>query len=336
MHNPVVGFAMQPRLAQRWFERNTFSPGDLPDAATLADRKASCGERISVVLPALNEEDTIGAICARIRADLIDAVPLVDELVVIDSGSTDRTVDVAREAGARVVDLRDAMPSIPVARGKGEALWRSLAVTTGDIVCWIDADIRDFGSHFVSRLVAPLVCSTDTVFVKGFYRRPLDTGGDTQPDEGGRVTELLARPLLNALFPELAGLVQPLSGEYAGRRSVLEGLPFFSGYSVEVGMLIDLLRLVGLDAIAQVDLEERVHRNRSLRDLTPMAYTIARTILRRAEEWGRLQATHDYLSLPLLLPQAEDLEMQWEAELERPPITALSETLVLRAPMSAS
>lgn len=308
-------------LAQRWFAQNTFDGREFSSARALAARKRAEGISISVAIPTLNEEETVGAICAVIRSRLMEGTGLVDELVVIDGGSTDRTGTAARAAGARVVAAAECLPEIQPVPGKGESLWRSLRVLSGDIVCWIDGDIKNFSPHFVARLVAPLIVSPSISFVKGFYRRPLDRGGDLLASEGGRVTELLARPLLCALFPELAGFLQPLSGEYAGRREALHRVPFFSGYSVEVGLLIDLLDAVGLDALAQVDLTQRVHRNRPLAELTPMAYAIARTILRRAEEWGRIRAGIDYPTNPLLLPDADEgMKAVAVQEIERPPM----------------
>lgn len=314
------------RLAQRWYQRRTFGPIDLPRDVDLAARKAAADVKVSVVLPALNEASTIGKIVSTISHDLMRDLKLVDELVVIDSNSTDDTARIAREAGAVVLGLGDLLPGIPAERGKGEAMWRSLTALSGDIVVFIDADIRNFETHFVTRLIAPLLLDDDLAFVKAFYNRPIAHGDSLMPSGGGRVTELLARPLLNTFFPELSGLVQPLSGEYAGRRSVLMQLPFFTGYSVEVGLLIDLLKYVGLDAIAQVDLTERVHRNRPLNELGPMAHAISKTILQRAEEWGRVKTSFDHASVPLMLPLDGDMVTREVRELERPPHAVLLPT----------
>lgn len=308
-------------LAQRWFAQNTFDGREFPPLRALAARKRAEGLSVSVAIPALNEEETVGTICTVIRTRLIEGAGLVDELVVLDGGSTDGTAAAARAAGARVVGAAECLPEIQPLPGKGESLWRSLRVLSGDLVCWVDGDIKNFSPHFVTRLVAPLIVSPGISFVKAYYRRPLDRGGDLMQAEGGRVTELLARPLLCALFPELAGFLQPLSGEYAGRREALHRVPFLSGYSVEVGLLIDLLDLVGLDGLAQVDLTQRVHRNRPLAELSPMAYAIGRTILRRAEEWGRIRAGIDYPTNPLLLPDAaQGLRVVAVQEIERPPM----------------
>ncbi|MEU8539330.1 glucosyl-3-phosphoglycerate synthase [Streptomyces sp. NPDC048717] len=256
---------------ERWLARRSWSVADRPLERILAAKR---GTKVSVVLPALNEEATVGTIVSVIRRELMtEAVPLVDELVVIDSGSTDRTAEVAAAAGARVVARDAILPRIPALPGKGEVLWRSLMVTSGDVVCFVDADLRDFSADFVSGIVGPLLTDPDVAFVKAMYDRPL---GDT-PGQGGRVTELVARPLLNLHWPRLAGVVQPLGGEYAARRSLLERLPFPVGYGVELGLLVDALHTAGLDALAQVDVGVRKHRHQDGRALGRMAATIYRT-----------------------------------------------------------
>jgi glucosyl-3-phosphoglycerate synthase len=310
------------RRAHRWYAKRTFHAKDLPQ--DLVAQKRDAGVSISVALPAVNEATTVGPICASIVESLMEGSGLVDELVVLDGGSADDTAVVARAAGATVVDARALVSHVPPVKGKGESLWRSLSILTGDIICWIDADITNFEPHFVSRLLAPLLADPTCMFVKAFYRRPIAHGDVMLPTGGGRVTELLARPLLNSLFPELGGVIQPLSGEYAGRRDVLMQLPFFTGYSVEAGLLIDLLDAVGLDAIAQVDLGARMHRNRPLDELSPMAYAIAQTILRRAQEWGRLEVAHDHPVHPLVMPALDGVDLIDIHELERPPFAALT------------
>ncbi len=263
---------------ERWLADRSWSAADRP-LDQLLDRKRAAGTTVSVVLPALDEEATVGAIVEVIRRELIEGLPfpLVDELIVIDSGSTDRTAEVAAKAGARVVHRDEILPRIPALPGKGEVLWRSLLATSGDIVCFVDADLRDFSSAFVSGIVGPLLTEPDVQFVKAMYDRPL---GDA-PGQGGRVTELVARPLLNLHWPQLAGFVQPLGGEYAVRRSLLERLPFPVGYGVELGLLVDALHTVGLDALAQVDVGVRVHRHQGGQALGRMAAAIYRTALVR-------------------------------------------------------
>ncbi|MFI8364490.1 glucosyl-3-phosphoglycerate synthase [Streptomyces sp. NPDC085612] len=259
---------------ERWLADRSWSAADRP-LDQLLDRKRAAGTTVSVVLPALDEEATVGAIVETIRRELMEdlSVPLVDELVVVDSGSGDRTAEVAAKAGARVVHRDEILPRIPAVPGKGEVLWRSLLVTGGDVVCFVDADLRDFSASFVSGIVGPLLTDPDVQFVKAMYDRPL---GDA-PGQGGRVTELVARPLLNLHWPQLAGFVQPLGGEYAVRRSLLERLPFPVGYGVELGLLVDALHTVGLDALAQVDVGVRLHRHQGGQALGRMAAAIYRT-----------------------------------------------------------
>ncbi|MBZ6139361.1 glucosyl-3-phosphoglycerate synthase [Streptomyces olivaceus] len=266
---------------ERWLNARSWSAGDRPLQRLLA-AKHDTGQSVSVVLPALDEEATVGGIVAVIRRELMERAPLVDEIVVVDSGSGDRTSQVAAAAGARVVHRDAILPRIPAVPGKGEVLWRSLLVTGGDIVCFVDADLREFSPDFVSGTVGPLLTDPDVHLVKAMYDRPLTVSdgpaaGRTAPGEGGRVTELVARPLLNLHWPRLAGFVQPLGGEYAARRSLLERLPFPVGYGVELGMLVDSLHLVGLDALAQVDVGVRVHRHQDGRALGRMAAAIYRT-----------------------------------------------------------
>ncbi|WP_372444287.1 glucosyl-3-phosphoglycerate synthase [Micromonospora qiuiae] len=252
--------------------------------------------RVSVVLPARNEEATVGAIVSTIREHLMDRISLVDELIVVDSRSTDRTAQVARAAGAEVVG-QDAMTrGLPRLTGKGDALWAGLAAAEGEVVAFVDADLREFRPHFVTGLLGPLLTDASVDFVKGFYHRPLISSGGVEADGGGRVTELMARPVLNLFWPELAGFVQPLGGEYAGRREVLARVPFVSGYGVETAMLIDLLELVGLDALAQVDLGERKHRHQDTAALGRMSAQIMLTV------WSRLQRRG--WANPELLPTA--------------------------------
>ncbi|WP_282702659.1 glucosyl-3-phosphoglycerate synthase [Streptomyces sp. CC219B] len=257
---------------ERWLSTRSWSVTDRP-LHQLLNAKQRTGQSVSVVLPALNEEETVGDIVAVIRHDLMQQVPLVDEIVVVDSGSTDRTSEVAAAAGARVVHRDAILPRIPTVPGKGEVLWRSLLATGGDIVCFIDADLKEFRSEFVSGIVGPLLTEPGVDLVKAMYDRPLGQAAG----QGGRVTELMARPLLNMHWPQLAGFVQPLGGEYAARRSLLEQLPFPVGYGVELGMLVDALHLVGLDALAQVDVGVRKHRHQDGQALGRMSAAIYRT-----------------------------------------------------------
>jgi glucosyl-3-phosphoglycerate synthase len=252
-----------------------FHHGDF-DPTELAAAKD--GRTVSVCLPARDEASTVGPIVDTIRRSLVDETGLVDELLVIDDHSTDRTADVALAAGAKVVDASAILPAYGEGYGKGEALWKSVYAAEGDLIVWCDADIVNFGAHIVSGLLGPLLTNHRISFVKGFYERPVDAHGSG----GGRVTELVARPLLSLLFPQLTPIIQPLAGEYACRREVAESLPFVRGYGVDIALLIDVAERFGIDTMAQVDLDERVDRNRPLDELSPQAMAIVQTTLRRA------------------------------------------------------
>jgi glucosyl-3-phosphoglycerate synthase len=271
-------------VTERWFARRTWQEPPWSVAELVAAKR---GRRVSVVLPALDEEATVGAIVAAIvpltQHGPAGRTPLVDELVVLDSGSTDRTIEVAAAAGARVVRRTDVVPELAPLPGKGEVLWRALAATTGDVLCYIDSDLIDFDPAFVPALLGPLLLEDGVHLVKGFYRRPLRLETSEVDTGGGRVTELLVRPLLAALRPELAAVVQPLGGEYAGTRELLESLPFAAGYGVEIGLLLDTHRTRSLDAIAQVNLGVRKHRNRSLLQLGVMARQILAATLQHCD-----------------------------------------------------
>jgi glucosyl-3-phosphoglycerate synthase len=272
--------------ARAWFTRRTSVAGDWA-VPRLVAAKARGRHRVSVVLPALDEEPTVGDIVDGIVA-LRDRTGLVDEIVVVDSGSVDDTAKVAADAGATVYHRDDILPHLGSYPGKGEVLWKALAATSGDLVMYVDADLTDFGEHYITGLLGPLLCDPTVLMVKAFYDRPLL---DVSAAGGGRVTELMARPLLNALFPDLAGVVQPLAGEYAARRDLLEALPFAAGYGVETGLLIDAYRAYGLDAIAQVDLGGRTHGHQDTAALGRMAATILYTVLGRAgftPQWTEL------------------------------------------------
>ncbi|MFH8239567.1 glucosyl-3-phosphoglycerate synthase [Streptomyces sp. G6] len=302
---------------ERWLDARSWSVRDRPIQQLMAAKHAG-GQSVSVVLPALDEEATVGAIVSVIRRELMERVPLVDELLVVDSGSRDRTSEVAAAAGARVVHRDTILPRVPAVPGKGEVLWRSLLVTGGDIVCFVDADLREFRADFVSGIVGPLLTEPDVHLVKAMYDRPLGSA----PGQGGRVTELMARPLLNMHWPRLAGFVQPLGGEYAARRSLLEQLPFPVGYGVELGMLVDALHLVGLDALAQVDVGVRRHRHQDGQALGRMSAAIYRT--------AQLRLARGHLVRPALTqfergadgfePRTYSVDTE-----ERPPMTEIAE-----------
>ncbi len=263
-----------------------------------------------------------------IKSALMDEVPLLDEIVLIDSASTDRTREIARECGIPVYVHSEILPEYGSRHGKGEALWKSLHVLQGDIVAWVDTDIRNIHPRFVYGIIGPLLRDSRIQYVKGFYHRPIHHDGKLYPREGGRVTELTFRPLINLFYPELSGLIQPLSGEYAGRRAALEQIPFFCGYGVETGLLIDILGRFGLGAIAQVDLVERVHRNQSLSSLSKMSFAIIQVVMRRLEDRHRLHLLDDVqMTMKLIFQEAGRYYLREEeiCAQERPPIISLLE-----------
>lgn len=268
-----------------WLPRRSSRAADWPAGELLAVKGATT---VSVVIPARDEEQTVGDIVRTIRRELVEGVPLVDELLVVDSHSRDQTARVAAEAGAVVVAQDSVLPMLPGKEGKGEALWKGLAATTGDLVVFVDGDLYDFTSSYVCGLLGPLLTDPSIAYVKGFYHRPLVGSAGTDAEGGGRVTELVARPMLNMYWPELAGFVQPLAGEYSGRREVLESIPFVVNYGVEVGHLIDILSACGLDALAQVDLGKRTHRHQSTQALGRMSGQIMQTLFDRLASSGRL------------------------------------------------
>ncbi|MDA2892853.1 glucosyl-3-phosphoglycerate synthase [Mycolicibacterium sp. BiH015] len=264
------GVADHPWLRDHSWSRPSWSIAEL--------EAAKRGRTVSVVLPALNEEETVASVVETITPLLGG---LVDELIVLDSGSTDDTEIRAVAAGARVVSREVALPEVAPQAGKGEVLWRSLAATTGDVIAFVDSDLIDPDPMFVPKLLGPLLTAEGVHLVKGFYRRPLKVSGKEDANGGGRVTELVARPLLAALRPELMCLYQPLGGEYAGTRELLTAVPFAPGYGVEIGLLIDAYDRLGLDAIAQVNLGVRTHRNRPLTELASMSRQVIATLLSR-------------------------------------------------------
>ncbi|GEO95776.1 glucosyl-3-phosphoglycerate synthase [Kocuria turfanensis] len=307
---------------QQWFSTRSYHARQWTPEQ-LCGRKA--GTRVSVVLPARDEAATVGRIVTALRRELVEDVALIDELVVIDSDSTDATAAVAAAAGARVHRQDEILPAHGNVPGKGEALWKSLAVTTGDVLAFVDADLREFDTRFVVGLLGPLLTEPGVQFVKSCYDRPLHDGTTILPAGGGRVTELVARPLLNLFWPQLSGLVQPLAGEYAGRRALLERVPFVSGYGVEIAMLIDVLEAVGLDAMAQVDLGVRSHRNSSDAALARMAAQIQLTVQARlrceapvAGESGQL--TQFLRQGERFLAETHDVSVR-----ERPPMAGIPE-----------
>jgi glucosyl-3-phosphoglycerate synthase len=296
-----------------WFARRTHRWQDWPQDELLEAKRRS-GARVSLVVPARNEAATVGAVVTRLREALMGTVELVDEVVVIDSDSTDDTFIVAEDAGAVVHRAADVRPDLGTHPGKGEAMWKSIFVTTGELLVFIDADLLDWDTHFVPGLLGPLLHDPGVALVKGFYERPILEGAATSSYEGGRVTELVARPLIALLFPELAGLVQPLAGEWAVRREHFARLHVPTGYAVELAALVDTVRELGVDAIAQVDLGRRAHRHQALRDLGAMATQIVAAAERRT---GRDLA--DDVTLRQFHPRTSVVQTRTVPILERPP-----------------
>jgi glucosyl-3-phosphoglycerate synthase len=272
-----------------WFRRRTYHHSRFSDTAALLRAKEDRALSVTVCLPTRNEGETIGDIVRAIARELEEAVPLVDEVVVMDAASTDGTAERAADAGAVVYQEADVVPDIEPLGGKGDALWKSMFVTKGDLIVFIDSDIREFNPRFVTGLLGPLLMEEGVRYVKAFYERPLREGEEIVPTGGGRVTELVARPFLNMFFPELSAVIQPLAGEYAGTREILESVPFSSGYGVEIGLLIDVMEQRGLDALAQVDVDRRIHRNQTMAELSRMASGVLQAGVRRLASSGRIE-----------------------------------------------
>lgn len=299
-----------------WYARRTGHHADWSAQRLVAERSRT----ISVCLPARNEATTIGAILDELLPLLERGV--IDELVVVDD-STDGTADVARQRGAEVHRQEDLCAELGPVLGKGDAMWRALTILNGEVVCFLDADSTEVGPHYACGLVGPVACGDDVQFVKGFYRRPLQMNGICLPEGGGRVTELCARPLLNAFYPELAGVRQPLAGEIAARRDLLMQLPFATGYAVDIGLLIDAWQAVGVDAIGQIDLDVGQNRHQLLAELTPMAAAVLHAVLTRVERDERLVGD---IEAGLLLPAGDLMSWAPAACLERPPLVSLAAT----------
>jgi glucosyl-3-phosphoglycerate synthase len=277
---------MSASAVEAWAKARTFHHSPYSAQRIASERTHS----VSVCLPARECAQTVGEIVAALVA--LREAGAIDEVAVVDAASTDGTAAVAGRAGATVWQEAELMPAFGPVLGKGDAMWRALSVLDGELVCFLDADTEGFSAHFATGLLGPLVCEPRVSFVKAFYRRPLRqegvTDADADADGGGRVNRLTARPALALFYPELAGVRQPLAGEVAARRELLEGLPFATGYGVEIAMLIDVWRKLGLDGIAQVDLDEHRNRHQPLSALEPMARTVLATIASRLEQEERL------------------------------------------------
>jgi len=311
-----------------WIKHNTIHHSQFWDLKKLVQEKEKRKLKISLCLPTLNEEKTIGKEIVMFKSELMDRYPLLDEIAVIDSGSSDRTREISSAFGADVYLSADILPQYGEKKGKGENLWKAVYELTGDIIVYVDADIKNIHPRFVYGLVAPLIYRPEIHYVKAFYDRPLAFSQGVRPSGGGRVTEILVRPLFSLFFPDLTGLIQPLSGEYAVRREVLDKIPFPIGYGVETSHLIDVYEKWGMEAIAQVDLDQRVHRNQETRDLGKMAFGILRAFLFRAEALGVIGELPE-LSTLLRQFQAKDEAFEQIAyeivEEERPPMIEIPE-----------
>ena len=308
---------------KEWLAERTFHHSNFWDIRWLVEEKQRQGLTISLCLPTYNEENTIGKEIILLKSELHDRYPLLDEIAVIDSGSSDNTREVAANFGADVYLAEDHLTECGNHRGKGENLWKALYLLKGDIIVYVDTDIKNIHPRFVYGLLGPLIKDPKIQYVKAFYDRPLAFSQGLRPTGGGRVTEILIRPLFSLFYPELTAIIQPLSGEYAGRRSILEQIPYPVGYGVETAMLIDIYEKLGLDGFAQTDLDTRVHRNQETVALGRMAFGILRTLFNRLT---REQRAHFESELPKVMRQHnvekgsfEEIEYFIE-EFERPPM----------------
>jgi glucosyl-3-phosphoglycerate synthase len=291
----------------------TFHHGEFP-LELLLERKR---ESVTAVLPAREVADTIGSIVVALQT----LEGLIDQILVVDAASEDGTAEIAARLGAEVHQESALLPGFGQALGKGDAMWRALSVARGDILVYLDSDTRDFSPHFATGMLGPLLCEEGVEFVKGCFRRPFATAdGEERPLDGGRVTELTARPLLSAFYPELGAFAQPLAGEVAARRTLFERLPFATGYAIETSMLLHARDEVGMGAMAQVDLDERRNRHQPLPQLGPMAYAVLRVILERLRRDGRLLDDH---APPLQTADGQLIQVEL---VERPPYAKLRAT----------
>jgi glucosyl-3-phosphoglycerate synthase len=313
---------------ESWLKRNTYHHTAFNDLEDLVKQKEKQNLTISLCIPTLNEEATIGKEVVLFRSELMKRFPLIDEIAIIDSGSTDSTLEVAKSFGADVYLADKILPNLEKKKGKGENLWKAIYQLKGDIIVYIDADIKNIHPRFAYGLIAPLVYRQEIQYVKAFYDRPLAFSQGIRPSGGGRVTEILIRPLFSLFFPELSGLIQPLSGEYAVRRDVLEQIPFPIGYGVETSHLIDVYQKWGLKAFAQTDLDQRVHRNQDTRSLGKMSFGILQTFFSRLMALGiindRLKLSHVLTQFQARDEEFETVELEIQEE-ERPPMISIEE-----------
>jgi glucosyl-3-phosphoglycerate synthase len=314
-------------MNKKWIESNTFHHSEFKELDRLVDAKQRKKLSISLCLPTLNEEKTIAKEIVIMRSELMTRYPLIDEIVVIDSGSTDKTRQIARSYDATVYQADDILPHLDKFKGKGENLWKALYVTRGDIIVYIDADIKNIHHRFAYGLLGPLLLSDRIRFTKAFYDRPLSLGDNRlRPTGGGRVTELVTRPLFSMFMPDLTQFLQPLSGEYAGYRNIFENIPFHIGYGVETGMLIDIHEKWGLEVMAQVDLDRRVHKNQDTKALGRMAFVIIKTFLNRVQKLDRVDIKQTLFDEMIQYSRVGDRlqpQMHVLAQFERPPMSQI-------------
>ena len=320
-----MGFAMN----SKWLDENTFHYSEFKDLYRLVEEKHKKKLTISLCLPTLNEEKTIAKEIIIMKSELMTRYPLVDELVVIDSGSTDNTVEIAKSFGADVYDANEILPRLEKFKGKGENLWKALYIAKGDIIVYIDADIKNIHHRFAYGLIGPLLLYDHIKYTKAFYDRPISIGKNRiRPTGGGRVTELVIRPLFSLFFPELTQIIQPLSGEYAGYREVFEKIPFPIGYGIETSMILDIFEKWGLDVIAQVDLDRRIHRNQDTKALGRMSFAILKTFINRQKRLGLIDFKNNIFDEII---QYNLVDNQYRADkmkiagLERPPMIEIPE-----------
>jgi len=312
-----------------WLEKNTFHYSDFSDLRLLVEKKEKKNLTISLCLPTLNEEKTIAKEIVIMKSELMTRFPLLDEIVVVDSGSTDQTREIAGEYGADVYIASDILPDLENFRGKGENLWKALYITKGDIIVYLDADIKNIHHRFVYALIGPLLLSDGIKYSKAFYDRPIAIEKNKmRATGGGRVTELVIRPLFSLYFPELTQILQPLSGEYAGYREIFEKIPFPIGYGIETSMILDIYEKWGLDVIAQVDLDKRIHRNQDTKALGRMAFVILMTFINRKSKLGIIDLKEDIYNEMI---QYNLIKNEYKPDIlkieghERPPIIEISE-----------
>lgn len=312
-----------------WLDKNTFHHSAFSDLNQLVDVKQQRNVTISLCLPTLNEEKTIAKEIIIMKSELMTRYPLIDELVVIDSGSTDNTAEIAKSFGADVHDANDILPRLEKFKGKGENLWKALYITRGDIIIYLDADIKNIHHRFAYGLIGPLLLHDHIKYAKAFYDRPISIGKNKiRPTGGGRVTELVIRPLFSLFFPELTQIIQPLSGEHAGFREIFEKIPFPIGYGIETSMILDIYERWGLDVIAQVDLDRRIHRNQDTKALGRMSFAILKTFINRQKRLGLIQLKNQFFDEII---QYNLVDSQYKPDVmkivghERPPIIEIPE-----------